>query len=102
MRSLLNSIQATYLTAVVCDVGADTFPTNSTLRSSSLRVEQRLHALRVEAAALHQVDYSKAIVHPGLHVPDSEVKPLRMLAGVQICAQGEFIIIGTPEQETTH
>lgn len=54
--------------------------------------------MRIQAATLHQVDNSEAIGHSSLHVSDSEVEPLRVLSCVQVCAQGEFIVIDTTEQ----
>lgn len=84
--------------AVVSDVGAGVLPSNAFFLSSSLRIEEGSHTLRIQAAALHQVDDSEAVGHSSLHVPDPEVKPLRVFFGVQVCAQGEFVLIDTPEQ----
>lgn len=55
--------------------------------------------MRVQAAALHQVDDTEAVCHSSLHVPDPEIKPLRVLSGVHVCAQGKLVVIVTPEQE---
>lgn len=73
-------------------------PSNTFLCCVPLRVEQWFHALRVEAPALHHVDDSEAISHPGRHVPDPEVKPLRILFGVHVRAQGELIVVNAPER----
>lgn len=90
----------TYLIAVtiVFYIAAGALPSNTFLLGSPLRVEKWSHTLRIQAAALHQVDDSEAVGHSSLHVPDPEVKPLRVLSGVHVCAQGELIVIDTPEQ----
>lgn len=97
---LLNLYRATYLivVAVVFDIGAGSLPSNTFLIGSLLRIEERSHPLRIQAAALHQVDDSKAVGHSSLHVPDPEVKPLRVLSRVQVCAQSELIVIDTSGQ----
>lgn len=84
--------------AVVSDVGAGAPPSNAFSLSSSLRIEEGSHTLRIQAAALHQVDDGEAVGCSGLHVPDPEVKPLRVFFGVQVSAQCEFILVNTPEQ----
>lgn len=84
--------------AVVSDIGAGALPSNTFLRGSPLRIEEGSHTLRIQAAALHQVDDREAVGHSSLRVPDPEVKPLRVLCGVHVCAQGELILIDTPEQ----
>ena len=91
---------AAYLTAVpiISDVGARALPSNTILFSGPLRVQEWSHALRVQAAALHQVDDSEAVSHSSLHVPHSEVKPLCVLHGVQVRTQSELIVIDTPDQ----
>lgn len=70
-------------------------PSNTFLLGSPLRVEEWSHPLRIQAAALHQVDDGEAVGHSSLHVPDPEVKPLCVLSGVHVCAQGELIVIDT-------
>lgn len=91
----------TYLIAVtvISDVGAGALPSNTFLVGSPLRVQEWSHALTIQAAALHQVGDGEAVGHSSLHVPDPEVKPLRVLFGVHVCAQGEVIVIYTPEQK---
>lgn len=82
----------------VFDIGAGAFPSNTFLFGRPLRVEERSHTQRIQAAALHQVDDGEAVGDSGLHVPDPEVEPLRVLSGVHVCAQGEFIIMDAPAQ----
>lgn len=91
---------STYLTdvAVVSDIRAGALPSSILLLGSLLGIEEGSHTIRIQAAALHQVDDSKAVGHSSLHVPHPEVKPLRVLFGVHVCAQGELILIDTPEQ----
>ncbi len=90
----------TYLIAVtvVSDIGAGALPPSTFVPGSPLRIEKWSHAVRVEAAALHQVDDSEAVGHSRPHVPDSKVKPLCVLFGVHVCAQGELIVTYTPEE----
>lgn len=83
--------------AVVSDIGAGALPSNTFL-VGPLRVEEWSHTVRVQTVALHQVDDREAVGHCSLHVPDPEVKPLRVLSGVHVCAQGQLIVIDTPEQ----
>lgn len=73
-------------------------PSNTSLLGSPLRIEEGSHTLRIQAAALHQVDDGEAVGHSGLHVSDPEVKPLRVLFGVHVCAQAELVLKDTPEQ----
>lgn len=75
-------------------------PANTFLLSSSLRVEKWLHTQRIQAAALHQVGNSETVGHSSLHVPDSEVKPLRVLVGVHVSTQGELIVMETTGWQT--
>lgn len=82
--------------AVVSDIGASTLPSNIFLLGSPLRIEERSHALRIQAAAFHQVNDREAVGHSSLHVPDPEVKPLCVLFGVHVRTQGELIFIDTP------
>lgn len=89
----------TYLIAVtvVFDIRTDAVPSYIFLLSSPLRVQEWSHTLRIQAAALHQVDNSEAIGHSSFHVSYSEVEPLCVLSCVHVCAQGELIFIDTPE-----
>ena len=92
--------QITHLTEVakVFDVGAGALPSDTFLHGLPLRIEEWFHALRIQTAALHEVDDSEAVGHSSLHVPDPEVKPLRVLFGVHVCAQGELIVVDAAEQ----
>lgn len=100
LTSLTHVRKYTYLIAVtvVSDIGARALPSSTFLLGSPLRVEEWSHTQRIKASALHQVDDSEAVGHSSFHVPDSEVEPLRVLSGVHVSAQGELILIDTPEQ----
>lgn len=89
----------TYLIAVsiVSDIGTSAVPPSIFVLGSPLRVEEWFHAMRIQAAALYQIDDSEAIGHPSLHIPDSEVKPLHVLPCIQVTAHAELIVIHTPE-----
>lgn len=90
-----------YLTVAteVSDVGTSASPSNTLFFGSPLRIEERSHSLRIQAAALHQVDDCEAVGRSSLHVPNPEVKPLRVLPGVHVRTQGELILVQTPDRE---
>lgn len=83
--------------AEVSDVGTGAPPSNALFFGGPLGVEERSHPLRIQAAALHQVDDCEAVGRSCLHVPDPEVKPLRVLPRVHVSAQAELILVRTAE-----
>lgn len=90
------------LTAVleVPDVGARAAPPLAPLLGGPLRVQQRLHAVAVQTPALRQVDDGEAVRGSGPHLPHSEVEPLHVLAGVQVRAQRQLVVMETPGRES--
>lgn len=74
-------------------------PSNAFLLGSLLRIEQGSHPLRIQAASLHQVGDGEAVGHTSFHVPDPEIKPLRVLLGVHVCLQGELILMHTSDRD---
>lgn len=76
-------------------------PTNSIFLSRPLGVQERPHAEGIQTARLHQVGYGEAVNHFSLHVPQPEVKPLRVLLSVHVCTQRELVVEGAPEQART-
>lgn len=85
-----------FAVAVISNIGASALPSNTSFFGSSLRIEEGSHTLRVQAVALHQVDDCEAVVHSSLHVPDPEVKPLRVFFSVHVRAQSELILMDAP------
>lgn len=84
--------------AEVSDVGTSAPPSNPLFFGGPLRIEQRSHSLRIQAAALHQVDDCEAVAGSSLHVADPEVKPLRVLPGVHVSTQRELVLVRTPDR----
>lgn len=83
--------------AEVSDVGTGVPPPNALFLGGPLGVEERSHPLRIQAAALHQVDDCEAVGRSCLHVPDPEIEPLRVLPRVHVSAQAELILVRTAE-----
>lgn len=88
-----------YLTAAaeVSDVGTAAPPSNALFFGGPLGIEERSHSLRIQAAALHQVDDCEAVGGSCLHVADPEVKPLRVLPRVHVGAQAELVLVQTAD-----